>query len=340
MYTLPLTTCSAPGYLIAGGEGCCRSGIVEDRLARMRAEVAAGLSRAQKELPTKYLYDARGSRLFEEITHLPEYYPTRAERALLESKAPELARLCRPRSLIELGSGGSAKTRVILDALTELGCIEVYQPLDVSESALAAAAARLRMEYPGLWVHPVVADFTAELPSNAALPAPRLYAFLGSTIGNLAHGAAVELLRRTRDLLGRVDRFLLGVDLKKEQARLERAYNDAAGVTAEFNLNILEVMNRELGANFNLPAFRHHAFYNQAEARIEMHLVSLTAQQVLIPGAGVYHFRPGESVRTEISCKYDRARVEMLFDEAGLIVEHWWPDEAGDFALVLGAAKG
>jgi len=335
MTTMPFATCSAPGYLLAGGEECCSGEVVEGRVERMRVEVAEGLAQAQKVLPTKYLYDARGSQLFEDITRLPEYYPTRAERALLEVRAPELARLCQPRSLLELGSGGSAKTRVILDALCEVGCIEVYQPLDVSVSALAEAAARLRTEYPGVEIRPLVADFTGELPPNDELPAPRLYAFLGSTIGNLEPDAAVDLLRRIRELLGPEDRFLLGVDLKKDLARLERAYNDAAGVTAEFNLNILAVMNRELGANFDLSAFRHRAFYNTAEDRIEMHLVSSTEQQVEIPGAGFYDFRPGETIRTEISCKYDRARVESLFAEAGLELERWWPDEVGDFALAL-----
>lgn len=339
MITMPLTTCSTPGYLVAGGEGCCSGRQAEDKVERMRVEVAEGLALTQKELPTKYLYDARGSHLFEEITRLPEYYPTRAERALLERKAPELARHCRPRALVELGAGAADKTRVILDSLCELGCIEVYQPLDVSASALAEAAARLRVEYPGVHIRPLVADFTGELPSNEMLPDPRLYAFLGSTIGNLEPGAAVELLQRTRALLGPEDRFLLGVDLKKELTRLETAYNDAAGVTAEFNLNILNVLNRELGANFDRSAFRHLAFYNGEEDRIEMHLVSLAEQQVEIPGAGIYEFREGETIRTEISCKYDRARVEALFDEAGLRLECWWPDDAGDFALALGAPR-
>lgn len=340
MSITPRAIRSAPGYLLDGGEVCCcTKGEPDDQIERMRAEVAAGLSKDQKELPTKYIYDARGSHLFEEISRLAVYYPTRAERALLETKASEVARLCRPRTLIELGAGAAEKTRVIIDALVELGCIEVYQPLDVSGSALAEASAALRRDYPGLRVEPLVADFNDELPSNSGLPAPRLYAFLGSTIGNLEQSDAVALLGRIRDRLGPEDRFLLGVDLKKEKSRLEAAYNDPEGVTAEFNLNILRVLNRELGSDFDLSAFRHHAFYNEAEDRIEMHLASLADQRVEIPGVGLYEFEEGETIRTEISCKYDRARVERLFEEAGMRLEEWCPDDVGDFALTLGAVE-
>jgi L-histidine N-alpha-methyltransferase len=303
----------------------------------MRAEVAAGLSRPQKELPPKYFYDARGSRLFEEITHLPEYYLTRAERSLLEAMIPGLVASLRPRSLSELGAGGAGKTRVILDAMREAGSGEVYQPIDVSASFLAETAARLRGEYPGLRVHPLVADFTREFPRNGILPAPRLHAFLGSTIGNLEPVAAARLLSTVRAALAPVDRLLLGVDLKKEVARLEAAYNDAAGVTAEFNRNLLRVLNRELGADFDSSALEHQAFYNQAEDRIEMHLVSAIAQRVTIPEVGAFDFRPGETIRTEISCKYDRARIDVLFRAAELKVERWWSDEEGLFALVLAA---
>ncbi len=304
---------------------------------QMRAEVAAGLSLPQKELPPKYFYDARGSTLFEEITRLPEYYLTRAERALLEATMPELIPGFRPRSLSELGAGGATKTRIILDAMRAAGSAEVYQPIDVSAAFLAGTAARLRREYPGLRIVPVIADFTDDLQLNGALPTPRLYAFLGSTIGNLDPPAATRLLAGVRAALAPTDRLLLGIDLKKDVARLEAAYNDAAGVTAEFNLNLLRVLNRELGANFEIDAFEHRAFYNQDEGRIEMHLVSTGCQQVTIPAGGTFDFQPGETIRTEISCKYDRARVEALCRAARLEVERWWTDADQLFALALAA---
>jgi L-histidine N-alpha-methyltransferase len=303
----------------------------------MRAEVAAGLARPQKELPPKYFYDARGSRLFEEITRLPEYYLTRVERALLETTVPELISHLRPRSLSELGAGAAAKTRIILDAMLAAGSAEVYQPIDLSATFLAGTAARLRTEYPGLRIQPLVADFTGDLRLDDTLPAPRLYAVLGSTIGNLDPVAAVRLLAGVRAALGTEDRLLLGIDLKKDIARLEAAYNDSAGVTAEFNHNVLLVLNRELGADFNVAAFDHHAFYDRVADRIEMHLVATGAQRVEIPGVGIFELRHGESIRTEISCKYDRARIDGLFREARLEVERWWTDDDALFALVLAA---
>lgn len=309
---------------------------MSDRTARMLNEVRAGLSASRKELPPKYFYDARGSRLFEEITGLPEYYLTRAERRLLGRLVPAwIARLA-PHALVELGAGSAEKTRIILDAMRDAGTAELYVPVDVSAAFLRETAERLRGEYPELAVHPLVADIAADFELPTGLPAPALFAFLGSTIGNFDRDQAVRLLGRVRTTMGPSDAFLLGVDLKKDVARIETAYNDTRGVTAEFNRNILRVLNRELGADFDPEAFAHRAFYDREHERIEMHLVSRCDQHVRIPGAGVFHFREGESVRTEISCKYDRQGVAELFGAAGLAIREWAPGEEGLFAMVLG----
>jgi L-histidine N-alpha-methyltransferase len=304
---------------------------------RMLAEVSAGLAKAQKELPPKYFYDARGSLLFDEITRLPEYYLTRAERALLGAWAADLIAGLRPRTLIELGAGSAEKTRVILDAMRDAGVAEAYVPMDVSAAALERTAAALREEYPRLSVVPCVADISAEFSFPPHLPRPILYSFLGSTIGNFEPPAAARLLRQVRAAMEPRDRFLLGADLDKDPRRIEAAYNDARGVTAEFNRNVLRVLNRELGADFDPDAFEHRAFYDRGRRRVEMHLVSKCNQAVTVPGVGVVPFRAGESVRTEISCKYDRAAVEALFAAAGLRVEAWRADAGGDYALVVGA---
>lgn len=303
----------------------------------MLEEVRAGLARPQKELPPKYFYDARGSELFERITTLPEYYLTRAERALLERWIPGWIAELRPRTLLELGAGSASKTRLILDAMRAAGSAACYAPVDVSAEFLAVTAERLRLDYPMLEVRPIVADIAVDFALPDALPRPTLYAFLGSTLGNFERAAAVHLLGAVRAAMHAGDRFLLGVDLRKNPARLEAAYDDAAGVTAEFNRNVLRMLNRELGADFEVDAFRHHAFYNPAACRIEMHLVAERPLWVRIPGVGVIAFRAGESVRTEVSCKYDRAAVEALFDAAGLRLERWQPDDAGDYALALAA---
>lgn len=308
-------------------------------IALLRADVAAGLSKPQKEVPSKYFYDARGSHLFEAITALPEYYLTRTERALLERVAPELIGGLRPRSLAELGAGSAQKTRLLLDAMRSVGCAEVYQPIDVSAAFLARTAARLRREYPGLRVEPVVADFSSYLPGQETLPEPRLHAFLGSTIGNLEPAEAIRLLAGIRSALTPGDRLLVGVDLKKNVTRLEAAYNDSDGVTAEFNRNLLRVLNRELGADFDLAAFEHRAHYLPEHGRIEMHLVSTRRQRVMIPMVGNFDFLPGETIRTEISCKYDRPQIDRLCNAAGLQVERWWTDAEDLFALFLAAAK-
>jgi L-histidine N-alpha-methyltransferase len=305
---------------------------------RMLAEVAAGLAAPQKELSPKYFYDQRGSELFEEITRLPEYYPTRTERALLTDWMPTLIPQLGTRALVELGAGSAEKSRIILSAMQAAGTANLYVPIDVSASFLNQTATQLRREYPGLTVEPVVADIAEELERPRGLPHPALYAFLGGTIGNFYPPAAIRLLHRVRQAMEGNDRLLLGVDLRKDVSRIEAAYNDSQGVTAEFNRNMLLVLNHELGANFDPATFEHRAFYEKATHRIEMHLVSTLEQEVKVPGIGLVPFAEGESIRTEISCKHDRASVAELFLAAGLRIETWRPDSEALFALVVGVA--
>jgi L-histidine N-alpha-methyltransferase len=303
----------------------------------MLAEVAAGLAAPQKELPPKYFYDHRGSELFEEITRLPEYYLTRAERGLLEAWMPRLIRSLGTRALVELGAGSAGKTRVILNAMQAAGTAELYVPIDVSAAFLRETAERLRHEYSGLAVTPAVADISEELNLPGALPAPALFIFLGSTIGNFYPPAAIRLLARVRGAMRPGDRFLIGADLRKEPATLEAAYNDAEGVTAEFNRNMLRVLNHELAADFDPDAFAHRAFYDRDAHRIEMHLVARTAHRVWIPGIGEIRFAEGESIRTEISCKHDVPSLAALFSAAGLHLEAWRTDAGRRFVLAVGA---
>jgi L-histidine Nalpha-methyltransferase len=305
--------------------------------SRMLAEVAAGLSAPQKELPPKYFYDQRGSELFEEITRLPEYYPTRTERGLLQGWMPDLMAQLGTRTLIELGAGSAEKSRLILDAMRATGLAELYVPIDVSATFLSQTAAQLRREYPGLRVEPAVADIAEELNLPRRIPRPALFAFLGSTIGNFYPPAAIRLLARVRAAMAPGDRFLLGVDLRKDIVRLEAAYNDSQGITAEFNRNMLRVLNRELGADFDPDAFAHRAFYDTAAHRIEMHLVASRDQLVTIPGLAPVVLARGESIRTEISSKYDRESVAALFEAAELRIEAWPTDPTTPFGLVVGA---
>jgi L-histidine Nalpha-methyltransferase len=304
---------------------------------RMLADVAAGLSAPQKELSPKYFYDQRGSELFEAITRLPEYYPTRTERALLEGWMPELMAQLGIRTLIELGAGNAEKSRIILDAMRATGLAELYVPIDVSATFLSQTAAQLRREYPGLSVEPAIADIAEELNLPRRIPHPALYAFLGSTIGNFYPPAAIRLLARVRAAMEPSDRFLMGVDLRKDIARIEAAYNDSQGITAEFNRNMLLVLNHELGADFDPQTFEHRAFYDTVAHRIEMHLVSSRDQRVTIPGLEPVVLARGESIRTEISTKYDRASVAALFEAAGLRIDAWPTDPATPFGLVVGA---
>jgi L-histidine Nalpha-methyltransferase len=306
---------------------------------RMLAEVAAGLAAPQKELPPKFFYDHRGSELFEEITRLPEYYPTRTERALLQGWMPTLIPQLGIRALVELGAGSAEKSRIILSAMRVRGSGGFYVPIDVSSSFLNQTATRLRRDYPGLIVEPLVADITDDFEPPAGIPHPALYAFLGGTIGNFYPPAAIRLLSRVRAAMEPSDRFLMGVDLRKDVRRVEAAYNDSQGVTAAFNRNMLLVLNHELGSNFDPAAFDHLAFYEPVTHRIEMHLVSKQEQQVRIPGIGLVSFEAGESIRTEISCKHDRASVTELFAAAGLRIETWRTDPEALFALVVGEAR-
>ena len=310
----------------------------DDRVARMASEVAEGLTRRQKELPPKYFYDERGSDLFERITKLPEYYLTRAERALLEEHARAIVGSFRPRTLVELGAGSAAKTRILLDAMRDAGCLEEYVPIDVSAEFLHETARQLRREYPGLRVVPAVADISDSLGVPERLPRPVLFAFLGSTIGNFDAPAARSLLARIRKAMRPFDRLLLGTDLRKPRRVIEAAYNDSRGVTASFNRNMLRVVNRELGANFDVAGFTHRAFYSSERHRIEMHLVSTREQVVHIPLVGEVHLAKGESIRTEISCKYDRPSVRRLLRAASLQLEGWIADD-GRFALSLASPR-
>jgi L-histidine Nalpha-methyltransferase len=307
--------------------------------AGMLAEVRDGLSRPQKELPPKYFYDERGSELFEEITRLPEYYLTRTERALLERWMPAWIGSLGPRALVELGAGSAEKTRIVLDAIVAAVGAATYVPVDVSADFLEATAARLTAAYPTVDVVPVVADMTAEFALPPGLPGPTLHAFLGSTIGNFAPDDAVALLRGVRGRMRPGDGFLMGVDLRKDPAVIEAAYNDAAGVTAEFNRNMLRALNAAAGADFDPGAFDHFAFYNRHLHRIEMHLVARAPQSVAIPGVGEVRIGAGETIRTEISCKHDRGSVEAMLEAAGMRLTEWETDEAGLYAILLAATE-
>jgi dimethylhistidine N-methyltransferase len=286
-------------------------------------------------MPPKYFYDARGSRLFEEITRLPEYYQTRAEREILERRAGEIVRARRPGVLVEFGSGSASKTRTLLDAMRGASTLVGYAPVDVSADVSRRAAAALVREYPDLRVEGVIGDF--ERPH--ALPFPgqrRLFAFLGSTIGNFEPGEAVTFLRAVADEMTGDDAFLVGFDLVKDRETLERAYDDAAGVTAAFNRNLLHVLNRELGADFDPEAFAHRAVWNEARERIEMHLVAGSPQAVRIPAIDLdLRFEAGEGIRTELSHKYTRRSARALLAGGGLALADWWTDDADRFALGL-----
>ena len=301
----------------------------------LRADVRAGLTATPKTLPPKYFYDARGSELFDDITRLPEYYLTRAETAILERHAAEIARLSRCESLVELGSGTSAKTRLLLRALLAAGTLREFVPFDLDPAVLTEASEALAAEYPSLRIAPFVGDFEHDL---AAIPAlgRRMIAFLGSTIGNLEPSARASFLKQVGAALQPGDTFLLGTDLVKDVGRLERAYDDAAGVTADFNRNVLRVVNRELGADFAVDEFEHVAVWDPAREWIEMRLRAGREQRVTISDLGlVVRFAAGEELRTEISAKFRREVVEAELAAAGLETVRFWTDPGGDFALTL-----
>ena len=304
----------------------------------LRADALSGLTSEPKSLPPKWFYDAQGSALFEKITALREYYPTRAEREILHATAAGIAGQTRARTLVELGSGSSEKTRLLLDALRAAGTLRGYVPVDVSEPALVAAGTALSAEYPGLDVRAVVSDFTEHLglPDDGDAPAPRLIAFLGSTIGNLVPEQRPSFLARLRARLRDGDFFLLGTDLVKDPATLVAAYDDCSGVTAAFNKNVLAVLNTELGADFDLDAFEHVAAWDAEAEWIEMRLRSLGDQVVHLPAIGLgVRFAAGEEMRTEISAKFRRAGVESELAAAGFAMRSWWTDSAGQFGLSL-----
>jgi dimethylhistidine N-methyltransferase len=294
-------------------------------------DVFAGLSAHPKTLPSKYFYDAEGSRLFEAICDLPEYYLTRTETALLQRIAPDIAaRIPEGAALVEFGSGASTKTRILLDAAPQLSA---YVPIDISQSALDAAAAEIRLVYPTLEVAPLVDDFTRAL--RLPMPVANRVAvgfFPGSTIGNFPPAEAEDFLRRAGDLLGGGAMMVVGADVAKPVEVLIPAYDDAEGVTAAFNLNVLTRINRELAGDFDLAAFAHEARWNDQESRIEMHLVSRRAQRVVI-GGRAFQFAAGETIHTENSHKYRGVDFEAIAQRAGWTVSHKWESQEPSFAV-------
>lgn len=305
----------------------------------LRTDARRGLTSDPKWLPPKWFYDEHGSVLFEEITRLPEYYPTRAEREILETRADEIAADSDATALVELGSGSSEKSRVLLDAMRRHDTLERYVPVDVSESALAEAAEALRAEHPGLAVHALVADFEHQL---GQLPAGgrRMVAFLGGTIGNLVPADRAVFLADLRRTLVPGDTLLLGTDLVKSPDVLVPAYDDAAGVTAAFNKNVLAVLNRELKADFDLDAFDHVARWDAEHEWIEMRLRSRRAQNVYVAGLDLdVHFADGEEMRTEISAKFQREGVTAELEVAGFALSDWWTDSDRRFALSLSTVR-
>jgi dimethylhistidine N-methyltransferase/ergothioneine biosynthesis protein EgtC len=327
---------------IAAAAGACGGRLVvqqclpEGFMARsLRADARAGLTASPKSLPPKWFYDERGSELFDKITLLDEYYPTRAERAILAAVAGQIAVATQAATLVELGSGAADKTRLLLDALRDAGTLRGYVPVDVSESALIAGARRVLEQYPGLSVRAVVSDFEEYL----GLPASegrRLVAFLGSTIGNLIPAQRAAFLAGLRARLQPGDALLLGTDLVKNPAVLLAAYDDSAGVTAAFNKNILSVLNEELGADFDPDAFEHVAYWDPAAEWIEMRLRSTVGQRVTLPAIDLaVTFVAGEQLRTEVSAKFRRDGVARELAAAGFSMQSWWTDEGGRFGLSL-----
>jgi L-histidine N-alpha-methyltransferase len=304
-------------------------------------DVLDGLTRPFKELPPKHFYDSRGAELFDRICELPEYYPTRAERAILERSSPTIAAITEAVELVELGSGTAAKTRVLLDALHEAGTLRRYVPFDVTESMVRESASELTREYPGLRVHGVIGDFERHLDRVPEAEGSRIVAFLGGTIGNFPPGSRRRFLRQIAKLLGPQDFLLMGTDLVKDPARLEAAYDDSAGVTAEFNRNVLRVLNRELDADFDPEDFDHVALFDTEHEWIEMRLRARRELKGTIRELDLeVHFDAGEELRTEISAKFTPERLEGDLAAAGLELAHWMTDPEGLFALTLSRRTG
>lgn len=305
----------------------------------LRADVRAGLTASEKWLSPKWFYDAAGSELFERITELPEYYQTRAEQEILRLHSVEIAEVTGVRTLVELGSGSSEKTRLLLDAMRKNDRLNRFMPLDVSESALRAAVDAIAMDYPELRVRGVVGDFTHVLPELPS-PSPRMVAFLGGTIGNLLPAERAEFLAMVRAKLSTGEWLLLGTDVVKQPQRLVRAYDDAAGVTAEFNRNVLRVLNREVGADFVPEQFEHVAVWNAEREWIEMRLRASQPMHVTVRDPALeLDFAEGEEIRTEVSAKFRRQRVTDELDLAGFELHDWWLDPQEDFALSLARAR-
>jgi L-histidine Nalpha-methyltransferase len=299
-------------------------------------DVLDGLTRPFKELPPKHFYDARGAELFDRICELPEYYPTRAERAILQQQADELARLTGASELVELGSGTAAKTRVLLDALSDAGTLVRYVPVDVTEQMVRDCAAQLTEEYPGLQVHGVIGDFERHLDRVPPAVGPRIVAFLGGTIGNFPPGSRRRVLRKIRGLLGAGDHLLMGTDLVKDPDVLEAAYDDDQGLTAEFNRNLLRVLNRELDAGFDPQDFEHVALFDREHEWIEMRLRARREHTTLVRALDLpVHFEAGEEMRTEISAKFTPERLQGDLSAAGLELVRWLTDPDELFALTL-----
>jgi L-histidine N-alpha-methyltransferase len=303
----------------------------------MAEEVRDGLGRPLKELPPKYFYDARGSALFDRITELPEYYPSRCEREILNRRAPEI--VSGAAELVELGSGTASKTRALLYAMAGAGKLRRYVPFDVDRTVVEACESELATAYPGLDVHGVVGDFGRDLHR---IPGgdQRLFAFLGGTIGNLYRADRVAFLAGIRELMEPADRLIVGTDLVKERSILEAAYNDSQGLTAEFNRNVLSVLNQRLEADFRPEAFEHVAFFDEPNSWIEMRLRADGEQRVRFGATGLeITFADGEEVRTEISAKFTREAVESELREAGLALERFFTDDGGLFGLALAAPR-
>lgn len=299
-------------------------------------DVLDGLTKPFKELPPKHFYDSRGAELFDRICELPEYYQTRTERSILSTHADLLATVTAAAELVELGSGTAAKTRVLLDALDAAGTLERYVPVDVTEQMVRDCAESLTSEYPGLRVHGVIGDFERHLGCVPEAVGPRLVAFLGGTIGNFPPGSRRRLLREIAKLLGPEDHLLLGTDLVKDETVLCAAYDDAQGVTAEFNRNVLKVLNRELSADFDPEDFDHVALFDHEHEWIEMRLRARRAHTRSVEGLGLsVRFEEGEEIRTEISAKFTRQRVEGDLAAAGLELAQWLTDPKELFAVTL-----
>ena len=304
------------------------------------ADVLQGLSSKPKFLPPKLFYDAEGSSLFEQITETREYYPTRTERGILEQNAPEIVEAAGSNlTLVELGAGSASKTRVLISALLRRQLRLEFHPVDVSPTALKQAMASLNGDFPRLHVRPIVADYSHQLPELNDVPGRKLVLFIGSTIGNFEPEEARTFLKRLRSSLRSGDALLLGLDMVKDAHILRNAYNDAAGMTARFNKNLLARINRELGANFDLDEFQHVAFWNRRKSRIEMHLESRVDQVVSVPDLDrSFHFLFGERIHTENSYKFTASSIERLLRQTGLTLEHRWTDPKGWFSVVLARA--